>query len=413
MSGARKRARSALHKRTAWRQNVNERLQGRITDIEPTIVHVNRRGDWVFLQVHTDIGLTGLGEASHSLNDALLLATVNVFRERLIGRSPFQIERIRRDLARLDGGRVTGTALSAIEQGLWDILGQRLGVPIHALLGGALRDRIRLYANINRHVTDRSPEGFARAARQAVSEGFAAVKIAPFDELRKPDHVRTGSGAAWRPGVERVEAVRAAIGDQIELAVDCHGRMEASEAIEVARALAHLDLLWYEEPVPHRFIDELARVTRSVRMPTASAESVFALEGFRPFLTRPVVDVIMPDVKHAGGIMETTKIGSAARMSQVLVAPHNPSGPVATVASGHVVSVLDNFLILEYAWGEVPWRVDLLTPPEPIHEGHLLLTDAPGLGHRLNTEAVAEHRVAHASTADSSKVVIDAADRDP
>ena len=153
-------------------------------------------------------------------------------------------------------------------------------------------------------------------------------------------------------------------------------------------------------------------------MPTASAESIFGLEGFRPFLTRPVVDVIMPDVKHAGGLLETTKIGSAARMSQVLVAPHNPSGPPATVASGHVVSVLDNFLILEYAWGEAPWRADLLTPPEPIHEGHLLLTDAPGLGHRLNTEAVAENadrnpRVAHASTAELSKVVIDAADRNP
>ena len=157
---------------------MNERLQGRITDIEPIIVHVSRRGDWVFLQVHTDIGLTGLGEASHSLNDALLLAAVNVFRERLIGRSPFQIEGIRQDLARLDGGRVTHTALSAVEQALWDILGQRLGVPIHALLGGALRERIRLYANINRHVTDRSPEGFAHAARQAVSEGFTAVKMA-------------------------------------------------------------------------------------------------------------------------------------------------------------------------------------------------------------------------------------------
>jgi galactonate dehydratase len=388
---------------------MSERLRGRITEIEPIIVHVNRRGDWVFLQVHTDIGLTGLGEGSHSLNDALLLSVVNVFREHLIGRSPFQILGIRQDLARLDGGRVAHTALSAIEQALWDILGQQLGVPIHALLGGALRDRIRLYANINRHVTDRSPEAFAHAARQAVHEGFTAIKIAPFDELRRPDHVRTGSHAAWHRGVERVEAVRAAIGDQIELAVDCHGRMEASEAIQVARALAHLDLLWYEEPVPHRFPDELARVTRSVPMPTASAESVFALEGFSAFLTRPVVDVIMPDVKHAGGLLETSQICSAARVRPLLVAPHNPSGPVATVASGHVVSTLDNFLILEYAWGEVPWRADLLTPPEPIREGHLLLADAPGLGHRLDPDVVAEHRVAHASTADSSKVVIDAA----
>lgn len=386
---------------------MNEQLQARITAIEPTIVHVNRRGDWVFLQVQTDIGLTGLGEASHSLNDALLLATIDLFRERLIGRSPFQIEAIRRDLSRLDGGRVTHTALSAIECALWDILGQRLGVPIHALLGGALRDRVRLYANINRHVTDRSPEGFARAARQAVGEGFTAVKLAPFDELRNHDHVRTGPEAAWRPGVERVEAVRAAIGDRVELAVDCHGRMEPAEAIAVARALAEFDLFWFEEPVPHRFVDELARVTCAVPMPTASAESVFGLEEFRPFLTRPVVDVIMPDVKHAGGLLETKTIASAARMSQVLVAPHNPSGPVATIASGHVASTLDNLLILEYAWGEVSWRRDLLTPAEPVREGHLWLSDAPGLGYRLDEAVVAAHQATHASTADSSKVVID------
>lgn len=396
---------------------MSERLRGRITEIEPIIVHVNRRGDWVFLQVHTDIGIIGLGEASHSLNDALLLSVVDVFRERLIGRSPFAIGEIWQELARLDGGRVTHTALSAIEQALWDILGQRLSVPIHALLGGALRDRIRLYANINRHVTDRSPDGFARAAREAVHRGFTAIKLAPFDELRRADHVRTGSGAAWWRGVERVEAVRAAIGEQVELAVDCHGRMEASEAIQVARALAHLDLLWYEEPVPHRFPDELARVTRSVPMPTASAESVFALEGFRPFLTQPIVDVIMPDVKHAGGLLETRQIATAARMRQVLVAPHNPAGPVATVASGHVVSTLSNFLILEYAWDEASWRAELLSPPESIHNGHLILTNAPGLGHRLNPDVVAEHRAGRASTADSTKVVTDPTDerdsRDP
>jgi galactonate dehydratase len=386
---------------------VNKRSQAKITAIEPTIVHVNQRGDWVFLQVRTDIGLTGLGEASHSLNDALLLATIDLFRERLVGRSPFQIEAIRHELGRLDGGRLTHTALSAVECALWDILGQRLGVPIHALLGGALRDHVRLYANINRHVTDRSPEGFARAACQAVSEGFTAVKLAPFDELRGPDHVRTGPDAAWHPGVERVEAVRAAVGHQVELAVDCHGRMEPSEAIAVARALAQFDLLWFEEPVPHRFIDELARVTRAVPMPTASAESVFGLQGFRPFLTRSVVDVIMPDVKHAGGLLETKEIASAARMSQLLVAPHNPSGPVATVASGHVVSTLDNLLILEYAWGEASWRSDLLTPAEPIRDGHLWLSDAPGLGYRLNEQVVAAHAVTRPSTVDSSKVVID------
>jgi galactonate dehydratase len=379
----------------------------KITAIEPVIVHVNHRGDWVFLLVHTDVGVIGLGEASHSGNDALLVATVEVFERQLVGASPLQIQAIWHKLAHLDGGRISHTALSGIEQALWDIMGQHLGVPIHVLFGGAVRDRLRLYANVNRHVRDRSPEGFARAARQAVEQGFTAVKLAPFDELREPDHVRTGPRAAWRPGVARVEAVRAAIGDHVDLAVDCHGRMEPSEAILVGQALAGCDLLWYEEPVPHIYVDELARVSEAVPMPTASAESVFGMQGFRPFLTRRVVDVIMPDVKHAGGLMETLRIAHAARMSGLLVAPHNPSGPVATVATAHVASTLPNYAILEYAWGEVDWRADLLTPAEPVQDGYLLLSEAPGLGYRLNPAVVEAHRRAAPSTADSTKVVVD------
>jgi galactonate dehydratase len=376
----------------------------RITDIEPVVTSVTQRGDWVFLLVHTDAGITGLGEASHSGNDALLVATVAIFREQLVDRSPLEIGPIWHQLARFDGGRVAHTALSGIEQALWDILGQRLGVPIHTLLGGALRDRLRLYANINRHVQDRTPEGFARAARQAVDEGFTAIKLAPFDELWAPDHVRTGPRAAWRPGVARVEAVRAAIGEAVDLAVDCHGRMEPSEAIVVGQALAHCRLLWYEEPVPHTHVAGLARVSRAVSMPIASAESVFGLEGFRPFLTRRAVDVIMPDVKHAGGLLAMRHIAAAARMQQLLVAPHNPSGPVATAATAHVASAMDNFLILEYAWGEVGWRAGLLTPGEAIEGGYLQLSSRPGLGYRLSSEVLAQHRRAKPRVADSSRV---------
>lgn len=377
----------------------------KITDIEPVVVHVNNRGDWIFLLVHTDEGITGIGEASHSSNDALLIATVYVFKQQLIGQSPLEIEAIWHKLARFNGGRVSYTALSGIEQALWDIMGQHLGAPIHTLFGGAVRDKVRLYANINRHVNNRTPEGFAEAAKQAVAEGFTAIKLAPFDELRERDHIRTGPNATWRAGVARVEAVRKAIGDEVELAVDCHSRMEESEAIIVGQAMADLNLFWYEEPVHHRFPDKLARVTAAVPMPTASAESVFGIEGFRPFLTDRVVDVIMPDVKHDGGLLETKNIASAARMNNILVAPHNPSGPIANVASGHVSSTMNNFYILEYAWGEVDWRADLILPAEPIVDGHLLISNEPGLGYRLNPDMLARHQIKAASTADSTKAL--------
>lgn len=377
-----------------------------ITSISPLVVHVNHRGDWIFVQIHTDAGIVGVGEASHSSNDALCLAILAQINQRLAGRDPRQIAAIRQLLRKVDGGRVYNTAISAIEQALWDILGQHLGVPVHVLFGGAVRQRLRLYANINRHVQERTPAGFAAAAAAAVAQGFTAIKLAPFDELRRGDHIRTGPKAAWRPGVARVQAVRQAIGDEIELAVDCHGRMERAEALAVAAELADCNLFWYEEPVPHTAPDDLRLITEAAPMPTASAESIFGIEGFRPFLRERVVDAIMPDVKHCGGLLELAEIAAAARMNDVLVAPHNPAGPLSTAATAQVASTLSNFYILEYAWGEVDWRADLLQPAERIEDGYLLLSQEPGLGHRLNPDVVAAHRRQDAAVVDSSKVVV-------
>ncbi len=377
-----------------------------ITHLEPIIVHVNHRGDWIFVRVHTDAGIVGLGEASHSGNDGLVIAMLQSLGERLAGQDARNIEARVQQMRRLAtlGGRIGATALSAIEQALWDALGQQLGVPIHALLGGALRNRLRLYANINRHVRDRSPEGFARAASQAMAEGFTAIKMAPFDEVRASDGVRTGLNAAWQAGVERVRAVREEIGDAVELAVDCHSRFDAGEALLVAEELRTLDLFWFEEPVHHRFVDDLARITQAVPMMTASAESLFGMEEFAPFVRQRVVDVLMPDVKHDGGLLETKKIAAAGQINRLLIAPHQPAGPVATAASGHVCSTLDNFYKLEHAWGEADWRADLLDPPERIEDGCLVLPDGPGLGHKLNEEMLAAHRVNVPSAANSTKV---------
>lgn len=377
-----------------------------ITAIEPLILQVNRRGDWLHVLVHTDAGITGIGEASHNMNDALCVATLKVFAQRLVGQNPLEIARIRGSLRQKEGGRVWNTALSGLEQALWDILGQHLGVPVHTLFGGAVRDRLRLYANINRHVNERTPEGFARAAAQAADEGFTAIKLAPFDEMRHPYRHATGPLADWQTGVARVRAVRKAIGDAVELAVDCHSRMEASVAKIVGQELADCNLFWYEEPVSHDQPEALAAITAAVPMPTASAESVFGVEGFRPFLAQRAVDVIMPDVKHCGGILELSEIAAAARMLQVQVAPHNPAGPLSTAATAQVASTWPNFYILEYAWGEVDWRADLLQPAEKIEDGYLVLSQEPGLGHRLNPEIVEKYRRGRASAADSSKVVV-------
>ena len=359
-----------------------------------TILPVNHRGAWVFVEVSTDAGLTGLGEASHSGDDLALAALIDVFSDRLTGDDPRQINRALAKLARVDAGRIYNTALSALEQALCDVTAQALGLPIRDLFGGALTDdAVPLYANINRGVTDRSPAGFASAARAATEAGFSAVKLAPFDEVYGARRVRTGQRAAWRVGVARVIAVREAVGPDVQVAVDCHSRFDVSEAIQVANAMADLDLMWFEEGVDVARIDELQTITRSVPMPTASCETLFGADAFRPYLDRNVVDFIMPDVKHDGGLRQTWLIAESARGTQVGVSPHNPSGPVATIASAQVMSASSTSGLLEFPFGEVDWRADVLDPPEPVENGTVVLNNRPGLGHRLNPEFMKDARV--------------------
>lgn len=365
----------------------------RIERIETITLGVNSKGNWILVLVHTDEGLTGLGEASQSYNDAALLGYIDQCAEKLKGRDPGTINAIWQELCQPRQGRVEQTALSAIEQALWDIKGQALGVPIYDLLGGALRKQIVLYANINRHLYDRTPAGFAKAAEKAVSEGFKAIKIAPFDELNSLTRPMTAGQALWKKGLERVAAVRGVLGPDIELAVDCHNRFEPSEAIMAARQLAEYDLFWFEEPVSEVYSEHLARVGRAAGMPTASGEASFGLLGFRDLLLERAVDVIMPDVKQCGGILEMCKIAEAAKLNQILVSPHCPSGPVSALANAHASAVMTNFYKQEYAWGEVDWRAELLDPPELIQDGCLVLPDRPGLGHRLNPQTVNQHRL--------------------
>lgn len=366
----------------------------KISSVRTTLVPVNHRGAWVFVEIETDAGITGLGEASHSRDDGALITLVENLAGLLAGQDPTQLTAIVSGLGRENAGHLYNTALSAIEQALWDVKGQLLGVPIADLLGGSVHPnrKIPLYANINRGVTDRSPAGFARAAYAAVDAGFGAVKLAPFDEVKGVRRVRTGAGAAWRAGVARVAAVREAVGDNIEVAVDCHSRFDVGEAINVAAAMADLDLMWFEEAVDVSQRRNLQTITRRVSMPTASCESLYGAAAFRPFFEDHIVDVVMPDVKHDGGLMETFVVGEMARGTNVRVSPHNPAGPVATLASGQVMLASRAAGLLEFPFGEVDWRAQVLVPPEPVIDGHLVMNEAPGLGHALNHEFITSQR---------------------
>ncbi len=365
----------------------------KITNLRACAVHVNHRGNWVFVQVETDAGLVGTGEASHSTDDHALVAAVARLRSRLTGRDPSEIEALFREIARPNAGMVTWTAFSAIEQALWDILGQAAGMPVYQLLGGRCVPALRLYANVNRAAADRDPIAYAECARRAVEDGFRAVKCAPFDDVSWQTLDHPEGRRALERGLERVRRVREAIGDAVELAVDCHNRFDVPTARRVARELAPLRLYWLEAPVPPWEPTALLQVKEGLGTRLVAGEELLGRAAFRPLFESRAVDVAMFDVKHTGGLLESKKIAALAEVHGIAVSPHSPAGPVAHVAAAHLCSTLPNFLTLEYAWGEVPWRADLVNGAEEIRDGCLILPERPGLGLTLNARVLAEHAI--------------------
>jgi galactonate dehydratase len=365
-----------------------------ITALEVFVVKVNRRGNWIFVRLKTDRGLTGLGEASHGGRDTEMETALGGFFELIRGRSPFEIEAYRqRGRAKAKaGGRLAATAFSALEQAQWDLAGKALGAPVHALLGGKLRDELLLYANINRATdVDRSPAAFADNARRAVAEGFRAVKAAPFDDFPRLEAAREKLEEFAALGIARVEAIRRAIGPEVELLIDVHSHFDRARSIDVARRLEPLRLYWYEEPVRPTQVEDTAAIRAAIPQRLAGGEALFGIEAFEPLLRARALETVMPDVKHCGGILENRKIATLAEAAAATVSPHNPSGPVATAASVQMCAGMANFLILEHAWGEVPWRGELVTPPETLSRGHIRVPDAPGLGIELNDRVVRAH----------------------
>ncbi len=360
----------------------------KIERIETLRVPVNRRGDWVFVVVHTDSGVSGVGEASQGGRNDAAIAALATLAPLLEGVDATRIEAFHSRFYARDEGRPYHTAVSAVEQALWDIAGKALGVPTHRLLGGRVRDALRVYANINRATDECSPAGFARNASRAVADGFTAIKLAPFDDLQPAAMARRSLGPTVRLGIDRVRAVREAVGPDVDVMVDCHSRFTPGLAVQTARELDDLRLCWLEDPVALTDLDGLRHVYEHTSMPVATGETVRTLAGFHRLLRARVTDYILPDVKHVGGIFALRKIAAMAQAADVLVTPHNPSGPVATAASVQCMAGVPNFAILEYAWGEVAWRASLIDPAERMEAGLIEVGSGAGLGVELSAEAI-------------------------
>lgn len=371
--------------------------QLRLTGFELLPIRATSRTVWLIVRLRTDAGLVGLGEASDAFgfanttaDDAARMRTqLSAFFELINGRSPFEIESYRqRGESMARQGLVPATAFSAIEQALWDLAGKALDVPTYVLLGGKVRDSLPVYANINRATDPRTPAGFAAAATRAVADGFRAIKAAPWDGFPPPGSPDAAITRAVDTGIASTAAMREAVGPDIAIMVDCHSFFDVERAVRVAERLEPYNLTWYEEPVAPDRVDDTVAIRRRIRQHMAGGETLFGLTGFAPLARRKAVDTIMPDVKHCGGLLELTRIAAMAAEEGVMVAPHNPSGPVSTAASVQVCAGMKNVNYLELQYGEVDWRSDTLVPPERFINGSIQVPDRPGFGIELNESTI-------------------------
>ncbi|WP_426956448.1 mandelate racemase/muconate lactonizing enzyme family protein [Muricoccus radiodurans] len=364
----------------------------RIASVSFHGVAVTPRTNWSFLRVQDEEGRVGWGECTLAGQEPLMEREVRRLATAVSGQDSRARNRLARLIPHAPGGLMAHTVVSAFEQALFDLAGQRAGEPIHALHGGALREAVPLYANINRGA-ERTPAGFAAAARRALDQGLEAVKLAPFDPLVWEEAGERAHRAAYAEGIARVEAVREAIGPDRALMVDAHWRFSPGGAAELIRDLDGVRLHWLECPVSEANHAEIRRLrglanTRGVRL--AGAETLAGLGAYRPLAEAGLYDVWMPDIKHAGGHAEILRIGALALACGVEMAPHNPTGPVAHAHSLHLCAAIPNLWRLEVQFGEAE-AFFTLAPGHSLRfeAGHGTLPASPGLGVMLDERAAA------------------------
>jgi galactonate dehydratase len=357
----------------------------KITSVEPLVVDVGTR-NWLFVVLETDEGLHGIGEGSLPGHPLAVAAAVEEYREYLVGQDPARIQHLWQLMYRqpfFRSGAVTLSAMSAVEQALWDIKGKVAGLPVYQLLGGRCHDRIKLYAN--------GPSGdtlddYAESGRALVAEGFTAMKTG----AAVPVGPVQGDGI-FRRAAERIEALRDAVGEDVEIAFDAHGRFSPAMSIKLAKALEPYNIWFLEEPALPENAKALAQVARATSIPVATGERLFTKWAFREVLELGGAALLQPDLSHCGGVLEARAIAAMAEVYFCGFAPHNPLGPVNTIVSAHVGMASPNFVALEVCRYAPDWAGGLLREPLAFRDGYLELSDEPGWGVELDVELCRAH----------------------
>ncbi len=359
----------------------------KITGYKTFLVDAHR-ANYIFVKLYTDKGYEGLGEATVEWNEKAVVGAIEELGEFLIGKDPFATEHLVSTMHRNSywrTGVILRSALSGMEAAMLDIKGKALGVPVYELLGGKHRDTVPCYGN-GWFSGAKTPEDFAKKAAEAVAMGFRGLKWDPFGaaylEMDRPARNRA---------IEIVEAVRAAVGPDIDLMIEAHGRLNVPTAIAMARALAKFEPRWFEEPVPPESIDALADVRANSPIAIATGERYFEPERFMELIYKRAVDILQPDVGHVGGMLEAQKIAAMAHARFLPIAPHNPTGPVMNAMTLQVAASIPNFCILETIAVDVPWRKEIVRESLTFTNSEITIPNQPGLGLELDEEACKHH----------------------
>ena len=358
------------------------------------MIRITHKTCWTFVQLRTRDGRIGHGEATLTGRDNPLMAAAQTLAPLALAASPdrpgdFAAAHTPADLPH-------AAIVCGIDQALWDLHAQGLQQPLAQVLG-VKRDQIPVYANINRRTESRTPGGFVDSARAAMAAGFLAFKIAPFDEVSAALCAQGQGVQAMQPGLDRIAAVRTAVGPHARLMVDCHWRFDEATARKLQAATAPLGVYWIECPLPEveANIPALVRLRRhanALGMRQAGLEENIRWEKFRPYCEAGAYDVVMPDIKYAGGIQEMLNMAHACAALGVLISPHNPSGPICHAASLHVSATLGAFDMLELQFDESPLFDSLVRAPFAcVADGRTVLPTASGLGVALDEAVMQQH----------------------
>lgn len=366
----------------------------KIADVKAVVVNAKMR-NWVFVKVETDEGIAGWGEASLEWKTRGVIGCIEDFKPFILGLDPTNIEHLYQVMTRhpfFRSGVVGMSAVSGIEMACWDIYGKSLGLPIYKLLGGKVRDKIRMYDHLGGGEMDSlynsmgDADAMAEKALSSLADGYRAIKV-----LVVPRTETLQGQSVLKHAATLMETIRRAVGDDVDIMVDFHGRTSPDMAIQYAQVLKPFRPLFIEEPCLPENVLGMARVAQMTDIPIATGERLSTRYQFRELLEKGACAVIQPDLCHCGGLWEARKIAAMAETYYVGIAPHNPLGPIATAATIQFAACTPNFLIQESIRSDVPWRNEVVDHPIIVKDGYTVPSERPGLGVEVNEKEAAKY----------------------